>query len=244
MYSNKSIGVVTNTRNNRRVKNKNVPRSARYSNPSNCTNIRLEKIKNNEDLSGQRGMKSVGEKAIEQGLFDIITEYLSEYFYSHDGVYTKSDLGRDLQKNFPSIFSYSKCPINTVRTMDRVPEWSEALIDADYHDLKMAALKTLHNRAKKEAIEYEDDNGVYRIRGMSDADKIRYINLLNDLEDRHTLSEKDKLWMENIKMKNELMRAQIEQLKAGGNDNKDNNVVFDFGDKESWTGGDEPCILN
>lgn len=179
--------------------------------PASRTGIRAElansdKEEDKEKLSHMTGRKSFQEIAIEQGVFDEITDAIVDFVIMNP-FYSQLELMEFLKQEYNSVFGKSKTkyPQNFYKCIECVDEWREALASS-LVDPKRAILRNLHKRAIKGLREEIDSSGkVYEV-GMKDKDAMDYIRLLHDME------EWDK------------------ENKKSGETTSDNGVVFTFED--------------
>jgi hypothetical protein len=156
--------------------------------PASRTGIRAElassdKDEDKEKLLHMTGRKSFEEIAIEQGVFDEITDAIVDFVIMNP-FYSQLELMEYLKNNYNSVFGKSKTkyPQNFYKCIECVDKWREALASS-LVDPKRAILRNLHKRAIKGLREEIDSSGkVYEI-GMKDKDAMDYIRLLHDMEE-------------------------------------------------------------
>lgn len=174
-----SYEVIKNVRINTNTGNKLVTNKGK-------TNIRKEMIAQGktDELKHKTGRKSYAEKAIRLNVYDKIAEGLYE-LKEENPFATQKDIRDYLVDRFPQVFKgCSKYSSNLMKAIEAEEPWKEAL---NYRgtEIKNAVLQKLYDRARNGVREEVDHNGNYYEIGMSDNSCMKFIQLLNELEDRN-----------------------------------------------------------
>lgn len=196
MYTNKTIGIKSNNRNIPKYSNLQRPRvnintGKKLVTNANKNNIRKELAEqDNEKLKHTEGRQSYAEKAIKLGVYDEIADFLF-YLREENPFLTQKNIRDALVENFPDVFgSCSKYPQNLMKVIDAEEAWKNAL-NFNMNEVKNAVLQQLYIRAVKGVKEYTDKDGkIYEV-GMKDSDRIRYVQLLNELEQNNVNVEEE-----------------------------------------------------
>jgi hypothetical protein len=220
MYSNKTLGVKDISCSKKRT----IPKFANAQKQRTRINVGYKpvNVKNNyrinlaeqgdfETLKHSSGRKAYVEKARELGVYDEITEFLSEL--REENIYLSQQNIRDaLVGAFPEVFEgCSKYGQNLFKAVMSDENWGNALM-LNKKFLKEVILGNTVQRALKGIREEVDKDGKFYEIGMKDSDTIKLIQVLDNLEQADKKTEIDKLQVEYMKNKNRLLEAQIKQI--------------------------------
>ena len=185
-------------------RNKKKIKDARLAVQPNQRNIdsapkKAEMLKNGEDVEHIRGRKSYAQIAIDQGLYELIEASIGDYSVKHPEASFKK-LFEFIQPLYPSVFNedMSKYPSNFQQIIEKDDGWRKA-----WYGRRAATTKQLF------------ESRIFKIVTDKNTDDKTIINAYDKyMKYNGTESEKDKLELETLRMKNKLIEAQIEKLKS------------------------------